>query len=150
MFYQFKPLRWKTLQSQILWHTTQVSLQAEAYGREQRAYCKLVAFWQNRPLTWSEGIFLFWGGGEAASQIYHAAFSYPWRHSPLDVEQVLNSFAIIIYIIRLSILSYCSLLIRLSPMLGYNLKSSQMFRSFIRFAAARLNASFMDFIHLQC
>lgn len=28
-------------------------------------------------------------------------FSYPWRHSPLDVKQVLNSFAIIVYIIRL-------------------------------------------------
>lgn len=87
---------------------------------------------------------------EAASQIYHAGFPYPWRHSPFDVEQVLNSFAIIIYIIRLSILSYCSLLIRLSPKLGYNLKSLQMFCSFIWFAAARLNASFMDFIHLQC
>ncbi len=100
----------------------------------------------------SEGVFYFGGEGggrrveEATSQIYHAGFPYPWRHSPLDVEQVLNSFAIIIYIIR----SYCSLLIRLSPKLGYNLKSSQMFRSFMWFAAARLSASFMDFIHLQC
>ena len=87
--------------------------------------------------------------GEAASQIYQAGFPYAWRLSPLDVEQVLNSFAIIVYIIRLSILSYCSLLIRLKPKLGYNLKSSQMFCSFIRFAAAQLNPSFMDFINLR-
>ena len=85
---------------------------------------------------------------EAASQIYQAGFPYAWRLSPLDLEQVLNSFAIIIYIIRLSILSYCSLLIGLRPKLGYNLKPC-MFRAFIRFAAAQLNPSFMDFINLR-
>lgn len=112
--------------------------------------CKLVTFWQNlpfwnqnRPFMWGVGVFFFFNGGRITNLSRRVSLFLDFRLWMLNKSLIpfLLSFILLGYL-------YCPIALCWLE-LGYNLKSLQIFRSFIRFAAARLNVSFMDFIHLR-